>query len=59
MFNKNKSQKRLLVFGALIITLIANRIVDKEFISDNAISLMVVASILIECFGAFIIINEA
>ena len=65
---KNKKNKQLLAIGvvisllgiiALIITLIANRIVDKNFISDNAIILMVIASILIEIFGAFIIINEA
>lgn len=63
-----KRNKKLLAIGviisllgiiALIITLIANRIVDREFISDNSIALMVIASILIECFGAFIIINES
>ena len=43
----------LLGIIALIMTLIANRIVDTEFISDTAIMLMVVASILIEIFGAF------
>ena len=67
-FKQTKKNKPLLAIGviisllgiiALIITLIANRIVDKEFISDNAITLMVIASILIECFGAFIIINES
>ena len=63
-----KRNKQLLAVGviisllgivALIITLIANRMVDKQFISDNAIMVMVVASILIEIFGAFIIINES
>lgn len=63
-----KRNKQLLAIGvlisllgiiALIITLIANRIVDKQFISDNAIVMMVIASILIEIFGAFIIINES
>ena len=63
-----KGSKNLLAIGvvisllgiiALIITLVANRIVDKEFISDNAITMMVIASILIEIFGAFIIINES
>lgn len=63
-----KRNKHLLAIGvvisllgiiALIITLIANRVVDKEFISDNAILMMVIASILIEIFGAFIIINES
>ena len=67
-YKQIKKNKHLLAIGviisllgiiALIITLIANRIVDKEFISDNAIVLMVIASILIECFGAFIIINES
>ena len=43
---------------ALIVALIANRIVDREFLSDSAITLMMVASIIIEGFGAFIIINE-
>ena len=66
-FSKKKNDKKLLAVGviisllgiiALIITLVANRIVDKEFISDTSISLMAIASILIECFGAFIIINE-
>lgn len=63
-----KNNKNLLAIGvlisilgivALIITLVANRIVDKEFISDSAITLMVIASIIIEIFGAFIIINES
>ena len=63
-----KRNKHLLAIGvvisllgiiALIITLIANRMVDKEFISDSAIAMMVIASILIEIFGAFIIINES
>ena len=63
-----KRNKQLLAIGvvisllgiiALVITLIANRIVDKEFISDNAIVMMVIASILIEIFGAFIIVNES
>lgn len=67
-YSIKKRNKHLLAVGvvisllgiiALIITLIANRIVDKEFISDNAIIMMVIASILIEIFGAFIIINES
>jgi len=67
-YKQSKKNKHLLAIGviisilgiiALIVTLIANRIVDKEFISDQAIALMVVASILIEIFGAFIIINES
>ena len=44
---------------ALFVSLIANRIVDREFLSDNAITFMMVCSIIIEGFGAFIIINEA
>ena len=67
-YGKSKKNKHLLAIGviisllgiiALIVTLIANRIVDKEFISDNAIILMTIASILIEIFGAFIIVNES
>lgn len=44
---------------ALIISLVANRIVDREFLSDNNITLMLIISIMIECFGAFIIIRES
>lgn len=63
-----KKDKKLLAVGifvillgiiALFISLVANRIVDREFLSDNAITLMMVASIIIEGFGAFIIINES
>ena len=66
-FNKRK-KKNLVGIGifvvilglvALIISLIANRTMDREFISDTAILLMVLISILIEIFGAFIIINES
>lgn len=44
---------------ALIISLVANRIVDREYLSDTAITLMLIISIVIETFGAFIIINES
>lgn len=63
-----KKDKKLLAIGifivllgiiALIIALIANRIVDREFLSDSTVTLMMTASIIIEGFGAFIIINEA
>ena len=66
-FQTTKKSKHLLGIGiiivilgivALIVALIANRIVDREFLSDSAITLMMVASIIIEGFGAFIIINE-
>ena len=62
------AQKSLLPIGviiailgliALIISLIANRIVDREYLSDTAITLMLVISIIIETFGAFIIISES
>ena len=65
---KNIKKRSLLPIGvviamlgliALIISLIANRIVDREFLSDNAITLMLITSIIIEGFGAFIIINES
>lgn len=65
---KNKKKNSLLPIGviiailglvALIISLIANRIVDREFLSDTAITLMLVTSIIIETFGAFIIISES
>lgn len=49
----------LLGIIALIISLIANRLIDREFISDTAVTLMICASIIIEGFGAFIIINES
>lgn len=67
-FQKNTKRKSLLLVGifmsllgliALIISLIANRIIDREFISDSTISIMIIISILIEIFGAYIIINEA
>lgn len=66
-FSKRKNNKLLLVgvfivtlgIIALILSLIANRIVDREFLSDNSITLMMIASIIIEGFGAFIIINES
>ena len=48
----------LLGIIALIIALIANRIVDREFISDNQVIVMVVISIIIELMGAAIIIKE-
>ncbi len=65
---KSKKKKNLLPIGvviailgliALIISLIANRIVDREYLSDTAITLMLVISIIIETFGAFIIISES
>ena len=48
----------LLGVVALIITLIANRIIDREFISDFEIIAMVVISIVIEIMGAAIIVKE-
>lgn len=63
-----KKDKKMLAIGifivtlgiiALFISLVANRIIDREFLSDNAITLMMVASIIIESFGAFVIINES
>lgn len=65
--NKNRNKGLLgigvivviLGIAALIISLIANRIVDREFLSDTSITLMMVGSIIIEGFGAFIIINES
>ena len=65
---KSKKKNSLLPIGviiailgliALIISLIANRIVDREYLSDTAITLMLVISIIIETFGAFIIISES
>lgn len=65
---KSKRKSNLLPIGiliailglvALIISLVANRIVDREFLSDNNITLMLIISIVIECFGAFIIIKES
>lgn len=65
---KSKRKNSLLPIGviiailgliALIISLIANRIVDREYLSDTAITLMLVISIIIETFGAFIIISES
>lgn len=49
----------ILGLAALIVSLVANRIIDREFMSDTAISIMLVISIIIEAFGAFIIINES
>lgn len=49
----------LLGIIALLISLTANRLVDSEFLSDNTITLMLAISIVIEGFGAFIIINES
>lgn len=65
---KNNKKRSLLPIGvviailglvALFISLVANRIVDREFLSDNTITLMLIISIVIECFGAFIIIKES
>ena len=65
---KNNKKRSLLPIGvviailglvALFISLVANRIVDREFLSDNTITLMLIVSIVIECFGAFIIIKES
>lgn len=65
---KNNKKRSLLSIGvviailglvALFISLVANRIVDREFLSDNTITLMLIVSIVIECFGAFIIIKES
>ena len=67
-FEIKKKDKKLLAIGvfismlgiiALIITLVANRVVDREYISDTGIAIMAITSILIECFGAFILINES
>ena len=49
----------ILRLAALIVSLVANRIIDREFMSDTAITIMLVISIIIEAFGAFIIINES
>lgn len=49
----------ILGLGALIISLIANRIIDREFISDTGIAVMILISIVIEAIGAFIIVNES
>lgn len=65
---KNNKKRSLLPIGvviailglvALFISLVVNRIVDREFLSDNTITLMLIVSIVIECFGAFIIIKES
>ncbi len=62
-----KKEKKLLFIGifisilgliALILSLLANRIIDKEFLSDSIIILMIFISLMIECLGTFIIINE-
>lgn len=67
-FTRKKKNKSLVGIGvfivilgiiALIISLVANRIIDREFLSDSSITLMMVASIIIEGFGAFIIITES
>ena len=66
-YQKKKTNKGLLSIGiiistlgliALILTLIANRIIDKDFISDQAVMLMTFISLVIEGFGTFIILNE-
>ena len=49
----------ILGLAALIVSLVANRIIYREFMSDTAITIMLVISIIIEAFGAFIIINES
>lgn len=62
-----KKDKILLIVGvfmsllgivALILSLIANRIIDREYLSDFVVALMIFGSLLIETFGAFILINE-
>ena len=67
-FVKDKKKKSLLPIGiiisilglvALLISLVANRIIDREFLSDTSITIMLIISIIIEGFGAFIIINES
>ena len=67
-FVKSKKKRSLLPIGviiiilgltALIISLIANRIIDREFISDTGIAVMILISIFVEIVGAFIIINES
>ena len=67
-FVKEKKKRSLLPIGviisilglvALFISLVANRIVDREFLSDSSITIMLIISIIIEGFGAFIIINES
>lgn len=63
-----KNNKKMIFVGiiisllgiiALFLSLVANRTIDREFLSDTTIILMMVGSILIEVFGAFIIINES
>jgi len=63
-----KKNKKLLIIGvfvvvlgviSLIISLIANRIIDRYYLSDSTITLMMAISLIIEGFGAFIIINES
>ena len=67
-FVKEKKKRSLLPIGviisilglvALFISVVANRIVDREFLSDSSITIMLIISIIIEGFGAFIIINES
>ena len=64
----SKRKKKLLPIGiiitilgliALFVSLVANRIIDREFISDNGIVIMIIISVIIELVGAFIIVNES
>ena len=66
-FTKTRKKNKLIILGiflsflgiiALILTLVANRLIDRKFISDTSILIMMIISIIIELFGAFIIINE-
>ena len=67
-FTVRKSNKLAISIGvfisflgivALIISLIANRIIDREFINDTEILVMVIVSIIIEIMGAAIIVKES
>lgn len=44
---------------ALLLSIIANRIIDRNFLNDSSVLAMIIISIIIECFGAFIIISES
>ena len=66
-FSKKKRNNKLLLVGlflsvlgiiALILSIIANRLIDRQFLSDSSVLIMIIISIIIELFGAFIIINE-
>ena len=48
----------LTILGVLV-SRSANRIIDREFMSDGVITVMIIISIAIEAFGAFIIVNES